>query len=252
MKAGARPGSAAFSAVKPSSAGSSPQKVSPAEQRKTVQGSPGSPLGARASAAGWQTVAKPSAPKSEPKAASYRANSPSVSQRSSAAITPASEKRSTEPSSGSGWARAVVRKDEPADGGKLQGMLKDFEKDYDAIKFKAPKEVRRLDRVGEVCGKCNDSLILGDVIYQALGKSWHQQCFICVNCKTNIILPTEYFSTNGMPLCGSCRTSLKSCMLCKKDVGESGFLMIPGKGSLHAQCAEYLRSLNAAADAAKK
>lgn len=62
--------------------------------------------------------------------------------------------------------------------------------------------------VGKSCGGCS-KVIFGQAI-QALQKTFHQDCFNCVNCHGNIAMGGPFFDLNGEPCCKKCMGEIKT------------------------------------------
>eukprot|EP01128_Nolandella_sp_AFSM9_P010434 TRINITY_DN7209_c0_g1_i1.p1 TRINITY_DN7209_c0_g1~~TRINITY_DN7209_c0_g1_i1.p1 ORF type:complete len:646 (-),score=72.76 TRINITY_DN7209_c0_g1_i1:93-1982(-) len=90
-----------------------------------------------------------------------------------------------------------------------------------------------------VCPGCDKKL--SGKVYRAIGRRWHEACFACGNCKSQIILPSKFFAKDGVPYCQNCESSIQEkCYHCSLVV--QGKALKTSVGLFHAAC---LRSYNA-------
>ena len=82
-----------------------------------------------------------------------------------------------------------------------------------------------------VCGKCG--IALGQACVTALGKKWHQRCWVCCVCAAPI--KGKFAVRKGLPLCLACAAKEEpDCMKCKQHI--SGAYLAALGGKWHPQC----------------
>eukprot|EP01137_Pigoraptor_chileana_P025950 Opistho-2@96207 len=62
------------------------------------------------------------------------------------------------------------------------------------------------------CSKCSEHVLKKEDGCDALGKLWHNKCFVCDSCKTEL-KTVGYFDLNGLPHCEKCYVD-KMCDKC--------------------------------------
>jgi len=77
----------------------------------------------------------------------------------------------------------------------------------------------------EECFKCKKNISYSESNIQALGKSWHQKCFSCTKCGTQ--LSGTFYSKDSQPFCQSCSTQAMTagtCISCSRTIRDSPFI----------------------------
>jgi len=84
------------------------------------------------------------------------------------------------------------------------------------------------------CHGCGNAITGSGV--RALDATWHQECFVCNNCRKSLSTGGFVQGDDGMPLCGDCYEDNfgKKCAKCNKKITGS-FLNVEGK-DYHKEC----------------
>jgi len=83
------------------------------------------------------------------------------------------------------------------------------------------------------CGGCGKPIVGGAA--KALGKIWHKECFVCMQCHKSVV-SSSFVEEDGKPLCTSCyeETYAKRCTKCNQPI-DGPYLNIEGK-EYHKDC----------------
>lgn len=81
----------------------------------------------------------------------------------------------------------------------------------------------------KLCPGCSQIVTRG---INVMGNSWHENCFVCENCKNNF-MNGKYYESGGKLYCDNCLNAKKICVYCKENI--SGRFMRGGERFWHPE-----------------
>ncbi|CAH0563379.1 unnamed protein product [Brassicogethes aeneus] len=86
----------------------------------------------------------------------------------------------------------------------------------------------------KTCAACKETITAGKVL-QAMGAHWHEDHFVCGDCKTKLI-GTKFMEVEGKPFCTKCYTEKHAsrCKGCSKPIADKAIVALDAKW--HQMC----------------